>query len=154
VTTQTTHQRRVLHGQRLVPLAAAPIVDGTDRPSQPCTPRLARQPPTTGPGAPPVQREPQEVVGGRTRIPGRLFPRSVEGPRARLAGMKPQPITLQPLPQHRQDPLRVLAPFEADDEVIRITDQASTPVQARLDLPLEPTVEDVVQVDVAEERRQ
>src|SRR5262249_6874307 len=45
-----TAERGVLHLQLLVPMAAAPGVDGLDRPSQARTSRLARQTPTTTPG--------------------------------------------------------------------------------------------------------
>src|SRR5262249_60078310 len=105
-------------------------------------------------GPPPVQREPQKVEGGRTFPPGLpLLLRLEKGQQAGLVRVEGQPIALQPLTQHFPNPLRVLAPFEADDKVIRIADQTSTPTQARLDLPLEPAVEYVMQVEVAQERR-
>src|SRR5262249_62078088 len=66
VALQATPEPGVLRRHFLVPLAAAPGVDGLDGPSQTRTPRLACQPPTPLPGSPPVQREPQEVEGGRT----------------------------------------------------------------------------------------
>src|SRR5262249_22552694 len=75
---QTTAQRGVLHLHRLVPVAPAPGVDGPDGPSQARPPCLAPQPPTAPPGPPPVQREPQEVEGGRT-LPRPAVPRAVAG---------------------------------------------------------------------------
>src|SRR5262245_41830037 len=66
VSTNATHERCVLVGNRLVALAAAPVVDGANRPSEPRTPRLARQSPALPSSRPPVQREPEEVKGART----------------------------------------------------------------------------------------
>jgi hypothetical protein len=64
-----------------------------------------------------------------------------------------QSITLQPFAEYLLHPLCIVPPLEADDKVIGIADQPGTPAQAWLDLPLEPAVEDMVQVEVAQQRR-
>ena len=146
-----THQRRVLLGHRLVPVAPTPFVDGTYRPSQPRTPRLAAQTPSARPSSPPVQRKTQEVEGRRTFAP-LLDPfRVLERDQASLVRMEAQPIPLHPLAQHGHHAFRILPLLETDDKIIGVTDQAGSPFQARLDFPLEPAVEDVVQIDVAQQ---
>jgi hypothetical protein len=46
--------------------------------------------------------------------------------------------------QYRQHSLRVVLPLEADDEVIRVTDEPCTSLETGFDVALEPEVEGVV----------
>src|SRR5262249_58745056 len=123
-----------------------------NRPPQPRTPGLACQPPPTVPGLAPVQRKPQKVVGRRTPASLLPFSRSVERQQSSLVRMKVQPAALHPLAQHSHHALRILPMFKADDKVIGVADQARPPFQAGTNLSLEPPVEYVVQIDVAQQR--
>src|SRR5262249_4507360 len=146
---QPTPKPGVLHDHLLMPLAAAPSVDGLDGPSQSCTPRLARQIPATPPGPPPIQRKAQEVKGIRTTPPllRRRRPPDVE--QTSLVRMEGQSVTLHPLVQHRQDALGILAVLKTDDKVLGVPDEAGSATQAWQDLPVKPPVQHVVQVDGA-----
>ena len=114
----------MLHLQLLVPLAAAPGIDGLNSPSQSRPPGLARQTPTAASGATPVQREPQEVEGVRTLPTLLSLRRSPKVQQAGLVWMEGQSLALHPLRQHRQDALGILPIREADDQVIGIPDEA------------------------------
>jgi len=62
-----------------------------------------------------------------------------------------QSIALKPLGETRLNPLGVVVAFKADEEIIGLADEGRRATQARLDLPFEPHVEHVVQVDVAQQ---
>ena len=68
--------------------------------------------------------------------------------------MQGQPESLHPLPEHSHHAIRVVLQFERDDEVVRISYEGCFPSKARLDLPFEPLVEYVVQIDVSEQWRE
>jgi hypothetical protein len=113
---------------------------------------LACQPPTPLPGSPPVQREPQEVEGGRTfalLLPQR---RSLEWHQASLVRVESQPLALHPQRQHLPHALGIIPTLETDDEVIGVADEAGFTPQTGLHLLCEPPLEHVVQVDVAQPR--
>src|SRR2546426_2497975 len=131
-----------------MPVAPAVLVDGLDGPSQACTSRLAPHLPVTPARSPPVEREAQKVEAGRTSAPDPR--RSSEGHQARLVRVESQSVTPHPLRQHRHHALRIVLAFEADHEVVRIPYENRFPAQPRLDLALEPLVEHVVEIDVAE----
>ena len=55
-----------------------------------------------------------------------------------------EPILRHALVQYRQHSLRVFLPLEADDEVIRVTDEPCPSLETGFDVALEPKVEGVV----------
>src|SRR3984957_18758998 len=137
-----------------MPLATTPFRDGPNGPAKTRPPRLARQTPPTPQAPSPEQREAQEVEAPRT-FPVRLLLRgTLEGHQTSLVRLEGQSITPQPLRQHFPHALGVFPALERDDEIIRVPDQTSLAVQARHDFPVKPPVENVVQVDVAQQRRQ
>ena len=66
--------------------------------------------------------------------------------------MQRESVLRHALVQHFQHSLGVILSRKADDEVIRIADEPCAPLETRLDVALEPEVEHVVQVHVAEHR--
>src|SRR5215510_13646181 len=68
--------------------------------------------------------------------------------------MEPQPISRKTLPKRLEHLPRVGLVLEADHGVIRVPDQASPTADPWNDVALEPPVEHVVKVEVAEDRRQ
>ena len=66
--------------------------------------------------------------------------------------MQPQSEPLHPLSQHLRHPLRVLALLESDDKITAVTHQHRLASQAWLHLALEPLVQHLMQIDVAQRR--
>jgi hypothetical protein len=58
----------------------------------------------------------------------------------------------EPLGQHRQNPPCVVFPPEGQQRIIGKANHEGTPTQARLDLALEPLVEDFMQVNIRQQR--
>jgi hypothetical protein len=73
-----------------VSMVATPVGDGLNRPSQASLPGLAHHPPSTASRTLVVQREPEEVEGGRTFAAGLRCRRSPEGQEAGLVRMQSQ----------------------------------------------------------------
>src|SRR4051794_26499330 len=65
VASDARRERGMLRLDRQVSMASTPFGDVLYCPSQPRMPGLAHHPPSAAPGTPPVQREPEEVEGGR-----------------------------------------------------------------------------------------
>src|SRR5271157_4863635 len=154
VAPQASRERCMLNLYRKMSMVTTPIRDGLDRPSQARTPSLARDPPTSPTRSRPVEREPEEVEGGQTfpaLLPRRRTPERQKPGLVRMQGQSEAP---QPLAQHRHHTPRVFLVLEADDEVVAIPDQGRPAPQSRLHLGLEPEVQRIVQIDVAEQRRE
>jgi len=113
----------MLHADRQVSMASTPIGRDLDRPLQARRPGLAPHTPATTPSPPPVEGEPEEVEGGWTFPASLTRRRSPERQEAGLVRVQGQYEARHPLVQQRQHALRVVASFEADDEVIGIPDQ-------------------------------
>src|SRR6266487_4225051 len=64
--------------------------------------------------------------------------------------MDRQPVLAEPFRQHVQHPSRVLFTGKPYDEVVRVADEESTSLQARLHLFFKPHIEHVVQIDVGQ----
>jgi hypothetical protein len=143
----------VLLPDAIVSPVTTPRIDGLDGPSQTRTPRLACQTPAPSQTPTPIQREAQEVEGART-FALLLLLWSRKGQQARFVRVEGQSLTLQPLWQHLSDALGIFPMLKTDDKVIRIADEAGTTTQAWLYLLGKPQVENVVQIDVAQQRRQ
>jgi len=151
VSDQASRERRLLRLDREVPVAPAPLADGLHRPPQARTPGLTPQGPLTAAGPTPVEREAEEVKGIRT-FPAALARRwARKRDEAGLVRVQGQSIALKPLGENRLNPLGVVVAFKADEEIIGLADEGRRATQARLDLPFEPHVEHVVQVDVAQQ---
>src|SRR5689334_13161845 len=91
------------------------------------------------------------AIGGRMNSAIRPFEAEVD--EARLVGMESESIPGQTLAQYRQDPLGIEKALEGHHQVISVPDKDSSPLQARSDVPFEPFVQHVVQVDIRKARR-
>ncbi len=137
---------------REVPIASTPLGDGLLRPSQARMPGLTPHHPPTTAGSTPIKREPEEVEGART------FPAPLPRPWARkrnqagLVRVQGQSVALKPLDQYRVRPFGIVVSFECDDKIIALSDERRLATKARLDFPLKPHVEHVVQVNVSQQR--
>ena len=69
-----------------------------------------------------------------------------------LLRMEGQAVLPESLREHVQDPSRVAFHLEDQDRVVGVTDQGRPPLQAGFDRPLEPCVQDLVEVGVGQER--
>src|SRR5271166_4275807 len=102
-------------------------------------------------------REAQQVKGSwwsprrqARPIPGAAGP--LERHQTSLLRVDRQAVFLKALGQHVHHPSGIFLTGKAHDEVVRVADQERAPLEARLDLPLEPFVQHVVQEDVREDR--
>jgi hypothetical protein len=70
----------------------------------------------------PIEREAQEVKGGRTFTP--LLPRrwSPKWQQAGFVRMQGQPKALHPLTEHRHHPMRIVLSLKTDDKIIAVAD--------------------------------
>src|SRR5688572_8673830 len=97
-------------------------------------------------------REAEQIKRFRSRLLEIVISTKLRRPTERndagLLWVKAQPVLLESLRQYGQHPVSVFLALEDDDEIIRVSDQGRTSSEARLDLILEPLVEDFVQVDV------
>ena len=66
--------------------------------------------------------------------------------------MQAQAVLLQPLRQHLKHPPRVVLVLEHQHRVIGVTDLKRPSTQPRFDLVLEPLVQHLMQIDVAQRR--
>ena len=145
--------RGVRRLDRPMPVAAAPIREGRRCPSEPRPPCLAPPPPVTVAGAPPGDRAPPKVTGGRTvplllrlwRRPQRQPPRLV-----RVAGPSEAP---PPCAEYGEHPSCVILPCTAEEEVSTKAPQRRTPLQSWRPLGVTPSVAPVMPIDVAHQRR-
>lgn len=98
-------------------------------------------------------REPQQLKGpwGFSPVCVWLF-RAAIGPlerhQPRLVRVNRQSILGKPLGENRQDATGVRLMGESHDKVVRVADQERLPLQARLDLVLEPFVQHLVQEQI------
>jgi hypothetical protein len=146
-------QRRALLVDRAVPMATAPVVYRLDRLREPRAPSFTCDSPSCslhGPRPPPGETE--EVEGARTSTVRASRPPEIEQPG--LFGMESKAEPSHPLLEHAHHPLGVLPVREPDHQVIGVANERCPSEQPRFDLALEPQVEHMVQVHVAEERRE
>src|SRR3954454_16003228 len=99
--------------------------------------------------------EAEEIKRGAVcgRVRGPLWPFEAEVDEARLVGMEGESIPGQTLAQHRQDPFGIEEVLEGHHQVVGVPDKDGSPLQARPDVPFEPFVQHIVQVDVRKARR-
>src|ERR1700678_3279770 len=97
-----------------------------------------------------MRGEAEEVKRLPLRFPFLPATRTTKGHEACLVGMQREAKPLHPLPGRISHPLGVVAALEGDHEVVRITDEPCAPLEPRLHLVLEPSVEHMVEVDVPE----
>jgi hypothetical protein len=117
VAPQAPMERGVLILDRLMPMAAAPVVDGLLSPSEAHAPRLAPHPPVPVPGSPPIEREPDNVKGGRTFATLLRLGRRPKRQQPRLVRVQGQPKAPQPLVKHRHHPPCIILVFETNHKV-------------------------------------
>ena len=153
VAPQAPMERGVLVLNRLMPMAAAPVVDGRLGPSEACAPRLAPHPPVPVPSSPPIEREPDTVKGGRTFATLLLLGRTPKGQQTCLVRVQGQSKAPQALVKHRHHPPCIVLVFKADHKVVGVPDQSRLTPQSRLHLGLEPSVEHIMEIDVPQQRR-
>jgi len=155
VPVQLPGERGVLLRSREMPVAPAPLADPEQGLAEARPLGLHGRDPVPFAGRPPVEGEAEEIEGTwRRRTRSLIRPtRAGKGNDARLVWVQREPEGRHPLPQPRHHALRVLLRREADDEVIGIADESRVPSQPRAHLTLEPEVERVVQIHVAEQGR-
>jgi hypothetical protein len=100
-------------------------------------------------------REAEEVT--RLRSPETTSPPSPGGvapelDEPSLVGVQLQPELREPLAEIGKEPQRLLGVFEAHDEVVRPTHDDHNPVRVAASPPVCPQVENVMKVDVGEQR--
>jgi hypothetical protein len=136
--------------------AAQGLLDIAQLGPQPVAPRLPVQGELAVPGPPRDMGEAQEVEGLRLAKAALATVRrgkAAELDQARLVRMQAQREAFQPRSQIRQKPLGIGPMLEAGDEVVGIAHHDDVaPGMAVSPLP-RPQVEDVMQVDVGEQRR-
>src|SRR5271155_1769887 len=156
VANQLPTQYAVLLADGPMPVPPTPLGNLPDGPTEPARCRLPPHHPETTPRSRPEVREPQQVK--RSWLGSRfLRVQPLAGPykwyQPRFLRMQRQPVSSEPLRQHVQHSPGVLFMDKAHDEIVRITNEKRTPPQPRLDFPLEPFIQHVVQIDVGQERR-
>src|SRR5262249_35917803 len=110
--------------------------------------------PVSRPRSLPVDRKAQEVECGRTFGTPMFTSRSLDGHQARLVRVQLQAETLETFTEHRHDSTRILFVLEAQHEIVRITHDLDAPFQTRSHHFFDPLIEDVVQVNVAQDGRE
>jgi hypothetical protein len=122
----------VLLGYRPMPLAATLGVDGLNGSSKACLSGFPGHVPPRSPDVPtPIHREPQEVEATRSFPSSLARRRPPEVYEAGLVRVKAQAVSLQPCAENTHYPLCILHVLEADDEIIRVSDEDRFPVQTR-----------------------
>src|SRR5260370_4298091 len=104
-------------------MAAAPVIDGLNRPSEALPSRLACETPFPRLPSSPVKRVAEEVEGAGTlaaHLVSRWFAKLDE---PRLIWMQRQSVSLHSLGQHCHHPLRVISTGKRDHEIVRVSDE-------------------------------
>src|SRR5206468_2983086 len=141
---------------RLMPALPQLVFDLRQLRPHPLRDRDAPHPKTPVPHLRADMREAEEVE--RLRFPGApLLPvRGGEPPeldQPRLAGVQLQPELREPLAQVVQEPARILVLLETHDEVVREPHDDHLAARHVTPPPVGPQVEDIVQVNVRQQRR-
>src|SRR3954463_10852142 len=100
-------------------------------------------------------REAQKVERIRltqTPCPSTLGGEPAELDQTRLVRVQLQRELRQPLAKLSEEPLRIVLILKPDDEVVRETHDDHIPTRVAASPPIDPPVQDVVQVDVREQR--
>src|SRR5262249_42331697 len=109
-----------------------------------------------GPGRAAVSGTPRELHVSRLPQPP---PRPISGGVApeldqpRLAWVQPQPEPRQPLTKLNLEPPRIILVFEPDNKVVSETHDDDLATRVARAPPLNPQVQDIVQVDIRQQRR-
>src|SRR5690349_23465089 len=138
-----------------MPVVPTPVRDRSQCPGEATFCRHLPHHIATLPRLSPHVGEAEEIERGAVcgRMRGPLRPVEAEVDEARLVGMESESIPGQTLAQYRQDPLGIEKALEGHHQVISVPDKDSSPLQARSDVPFEPFVQHVVQVDIRKARR-
>src|SRR5690348_8772354 len=91
------------------------------------------------------------AVCGRMNCTIRSFEAEVD--EARLVGVEGESVPGKTLAQHRQDPFGIEKVLEGHHQVVSVPDKDSSPLQARSDVPFEPFIQHIVQINVRKARR-
>ena len=153
VTHQLARESPVLLLDRPVSMTSTPIDGGSDGPPKARTTSLERHPPRDPePHLLPVQREAEKVEGRAAAfapMSGRL-----KAEAAGLLRVEDQAERRKPFAEKVPHMRCILLVFEAQHEIIRVADEGTAPSKPRNDVAFEPRIEDAVQVDVSQQRRQ
>jgi hypothetical protein len=145
-------ERGVLVLEREVPVAPAPLTECVQETLDLCPAGLHAQVPSAPTASTPIQREAEEIAGTGA------FPLHLTGLRpgerdqTGLLRVQSEPVLRHALVQYHSHALSVFRLLEANDEIIGVPNQPCPASQPGLDVALEPEVEHVVQVHVAEHR--
>ncbi len=143
-------QRLVLRGDRLVPVSFAPEGHLLDGSREAALGGLVLHHPVPLPGLGPEVGEAEEIEASSLGRLGTAWATEVEQPR--LLWVEPQAVLTESFRQHAHDLAGVVLALEHDHEVVGVADQGRLTAQARLDHLGEPPVEDLVKVDVCQQR--
>ena len=156
---QLPHQHAMLRRDRSMAVRTTPAIDGRQAPPEAVLGRLALEHPAAVPGDAPVVREPQEVERAGWRESVTVLPRAPTQARAAepnqtaLLRMHREPEPPEAFREHLQHPVGVRFLLDDDDHVIRVADEDAAATKAWLHLRREPYVEDIVEVNVRQQRR-
>jgi len=150
---------RPLLANWFMPVSAAPLSDAFESAPEAVRGGLLLHHPKSLAGRGPIVGEAQQVEGvgpgaciavvvGRCRVPP---VRSSEINQPGLLGVKRQAILRQPLRQHVENSPRVALLLEDDDHVISITNKGRMAGKSGHDLPHEPLIKHLMQVDVRQD---
>ncbi len=96
-------------------------------------------------------QQPETAIALRAAVPCARWTAKIHQPG--LLRMQAQAILRESLRQYRQYPPCIDFPLEDQRRVIRTADLKRSPLQSALGLVLKPQVEDFVQVEITEQRR-
>ncbi len=153
MTTKLRAQKRILHLELFVAVESAPLPEGFHRSAQTLLRSLAFDDPVTLTRARPVVGKSEKVECAVPTAVLRLGRWSSESHQLRLLRMHGQPETLEAFLDGRHDPAGVILPRAANDKVVGETDQEGLALEVKLEMPDKPAIQDMVEEDVAEHRR-
>ena len=151
---QFAPQRAMLFRNWVVAVHTTPLPDGRQGPGHPILGRLAPDngiPPTR---LAPIMREAKKVEGPRSTTTAATTRRSraPERDESGLLRVEIEPVLRESLREHLRYPTRVVLPSKDEDGIVRKADEGSRAPHMRLHDILEPLVQNLVEVDVREQR--
>src|SRR4051794_402017 len=151
VPAKLARQGEPLLPDRQVPVLAAPAHHRLHGSVEPILGRPTLHRPAAPERPTPVVGETQEVERAGATLWRGAQAGPLEAYQPGLLRMEGQAVLRESLREYVQDPSRVALRPEDQDRVVGITDQGRPPLQAGFDRPLEPCVQDLVEVGVGQE---
>src|SRR6202165_4562614 len=156
VPAQLERQLTVLLAHWHMAMFAAPPSDTSDRPAKAVGGCFPLDHPIPTPGLCPKMGKAQQIERPPTR--GLRWPtratasRRTEVDQSGLIWVQVQAVLAESLRQYGQHPTRIFLLAEGQHRIVRVADQDRSALEPRLDVPLEPHVQHLVQEDVRQQR--